>query len=139
MEGLGGSTTTTTTTTYCNNLLQQPTTTTYYNNLLQLLRKGWVGRAGAGRRGSGAGIPGGGGFNRERLVEMPASCWPDRAARHTHARAYVATGIPPVVFNGGMGNPAHTYAARARLKNFLLPFVNPMSRVTPVALATQYR
>ena len=47
-----------TATTYCNNLLQQPDTTTYYN----YYEKGWVGRAGAGRRGSGAGIPGGGGF-----------------------------------------------------------------------------
>ena len=41
-------------------------------------------------------------------------------------------------FNGGMGNPAHTYAARARLKNFLVPFVNRMSRVTPVAVATNH-
>ena len=48
-----------TATTYCNNLLQQPTTTTYYN----YYEKGWVGRAGAGRRGSGAGIPGGGGLS----------------------------------------------------------------------------
>ena len=41
-------------------------------------------------------------------------------------------------FNGGMGNPAHTYAARARLRNFLLPFVNLMSRITPVAIATNH-
>ena len=41
-------------------------------------------------------------------------------------------------FNGGMGKQTHTYAARTTLRIFFVPFVNPMSRVTPVAIATNH-
>jgi len=60
---------------------------------------------------------------------MPALCWPDRADRHTHARAYVATGIPPVALQWRDGQPSAHVRCACEIEKFFAsvrqPYVAP--------------
>ena len=51
-------------------------------------------------------------------LRCPAPCWSDRAARHTHARAYVATGIPPVALQWRISQTNARVRCAYNIENF---------------------